>query len=207
MSRKGLLLIDLQNDFFTGGALAVPGAEAILPTVQALLNRPFDTVIATKDWHPANHVSFASNHPGRSPGDTLLVNGVVQHLWPRHCVAGSRGAEFAPGWDSTKVQHVIYKGTDPKIDSYSAFYDNQQLHQTELADLLAQLKIQELYVAGLATDYCVQYSVLDALSLGIATTVVVPGCRGVDLTPGDVQRSLETMRSSGAQLVLSPDAS
>lgn len=201
---KALLVVDLQNDFLPGGALAVHGGWEIVPIIDRLVCAPFDLKIATKDWHPYDHGSFASVH-GKSPGECVVLQGVNQTLWPVHCVQGSLGAEFASGWDVHQIQKVIYKGTDKDIDSYSTFFDNKHLKSTGLHDLLRAHGIRDVYIVGLATDYCVKYSVLDAVSLGYNAYVVTDACKGVDLRPGDSEMALQEMRSAGAHLIHSQD--
>lgn len=180
--KKALLLIDVQNDFLPGGALAVPEGDQILPCVYRLLQLPFDRKIASQDWHPQGHVSFID-------------------LWPVHCVAGSRGAELASPLPLAHWDRIIQKGTHPEVDSYSAFFDNEKLYSTELAQYLHQEKIDTLYVAGLATEYCVKFTVLDALQLGFHVYVVQEACRGVNLHSQDVERAWKEMERAGAHLV------
>jgi nicotinamidase/pyrazinamidase len=188
-----LILVDLQNDFFPGGALAVKGGEEVLPAVRALTALPFDLKVATKDWHPPLHMSFASTRH-RSIGE--VVEGQI--LWPDHCVQGTAGSDFAPGWPSDRVDEVFFKGTAPEIDSYSTFFDNGHLKSTGLGDYLKGQGIHTVVLAGLATDYCLKYSVLDALKLGFKVVVAYEGCRGVNLHPGDDQKALKEMQEAGA---------
>lgn len=198
-----LILVDLQNDFLPGGALPVKDGDAVIPLANKLLDHPFDLKIATKDWHPQDHGSFAVNHPQKKPGDMVILGGVDQVLWPVHCVQDTFGSDFAPGLHHEKIQKVFYKGTDNHIDSYSAFFDNNFLKSTGLDAYLKEKKIKTLYIAGLATDYCVLYSVLDATQLGFETYVIADACRGINLQPGNVAKSLEAMRLAGAHLVTS----
>jgi nicotinamidase/pyrazinamidase len=198
---KALLLVDIQNDFLPGGALAVRNSDELIPLINEIIHYPFEIVVATKDWHPADHGSFASNHAGKQPGDHINLGGLDQILWPVHCVQGTRGAEFAPGWDTTEVNKVIYKGTDPLIDSYSIFYDNGHRKSTSLENYLREKGVNEICVVGLATDYCIKYSVLDALQLGFRPFVLVDACRGIDINPGDSERALAVMREGGAVLL------
>lgn len=193
-------MIDIQNDFCPGGSLAVPEGDAVVPVANAL-QKEFDIVLATQDWHPPEHVSFASNHHGRSPGDQIDVGGIPQTLWPDHCVQGSRGAEFHPALDVLDVQAVFRKGVDPQIDSYSGFFDNSRLRSTGLGDYLDERGIDELWIVGLATDYCVRATALDAAELRLATYVVKEGVRGVDLAAGDSERALDDMREAGVHVV------
>ncbi len=199
---KALILVDLQNDFCPGGALAVKEGDQIVQIANEL-QKHFDLVVATQDWHPANHGSFAANHEGKSVGDIINLDGIDQILWPVHCVQDSPGAEFVAYLDSSKVDRIFQKGTDPMIDSYSAFFDNHHRKSTGLADYLKEKGVYELYIAGLATDYCVKFTALDAQKSGFKTTVIEDGCRGVDLEPGDVNRALEEMKKAGVNVVQS----
>ncbi len=197
---KALILVDLQHDFCPGGALPVPEGDAVIPLANALQGR-FDLVVATRDWHPANHASFAASHPGRKAGEVIELDGLAQVLWPVHCVEGTWGAEFHPALDRRRIAQVFRKGTDPRIDSYSGFFDNGRRHSTGLADYLRQRGVSEVFVCGLATDYCVKFTALDAVELGFATRVVLDACRGVDLQPGDVRRAVDEMQSRGVVMV------
>lgn len=198
--KSALILVDLQNDFLPGGALAVQEGDKVLPIANRLLRLPFDLKVASKDWHPKNHGSFAANH-GKQPGEKIQLQGIPQILWPSHCIQGTSGAEFASDWESALVDHVVYKGTDPTIDSYSAFFDNQHLRSTGLAEYLKERSISDLYVAGLATDYCVKFSALDARKLGFNVYVIPEGCRAVNLDPADEPRAYAEMRAAGVQIV------
>jgi len=162
--------------------------------------RHFDRIVATQDWHPADHGSFAVNHPGRRPFETVELDGLPQTLWPAHCVQYTGGALFAPGLDTRRIHRVFPKGTRREVDSYSGFYDNGRRHATGLAEWLRHEGVEALWVAGLATDYCVKATVLDALREGFRVTVVVEGCRGVNLQPGDSDRALEAMAAAGADI-------
>lgn len=197
---KALLLIDLQNDFFPGGALPVPWGDHIIPAVNELLKMKWDIIAASKDWHPRNHKSFASEHE-KNVGDIVQLHGVDQILWPEHCIQSTKGAEFFPGWDTSLVDTVIYKGTDPDVDSYSAFFDNDRKHATGLNEFFKEHQITDVYCAGLATDYCVRATVLDALDLGYKTYVVTDAVKGVDLYPKDSEEALNEMAQAGAVLV------
>lgn len=195
-----LLLVDLQNDFMPGGALAVPRGNEVIGTANRLA-AGFDHVVASQDWHPIDHGSFASQHPGREPGEVIDLAGIEQVLWPDHCVQGSFGSEFHEDLDRSQVDAVFRKGTDPRLDSYSAFFDNARRRSTGLAEHLAARGVEELWLLGLASDYCVKFSALDAVSVGLKTLVVEEGCRGIDLSPGDVARAWDEMRSAGVQIV------
>lgn len=205
--KKTLLLIDLQNDFCNGGALAVPDGDAVI----AVANRAMATcrqrgmpVAASLDWHPADHRSFAVN-VGEKVGTSGMLDDLPQTWWPVHCVQNSHGAKLHPELEKHGIQRLIYKGVHTNIDSYSAFYDNGHRSQTELDAWLRAQDIHALIVMGLATDYCVKYTVLDALKLGYSVEVLADGCRGVDLAPGDSQRALEEMRRQGAKLITLSD--
>ena len=193
---KALILVDLQNDFLPGGALAVSGGDEVIPIANQV-QKHFELVVATQDWHPADHGSFASNHEGREPGQVIDLNGLDQVLWPVHCVENTPGAAFVDGFDTSRVDRVFQKGTDPGIDSYSAFYDNDHKTSTGLAEYLRKKRVTDVYIMGLATDYCVKYTALDALGEGFRTFVIEDGCRGVELQPGDVDRALDRMRTLG----------
>jgi nicotinamidase/pyrazinamidase len=201
---KALILVDLQNDFLPGGALAVPQGDEIIPLADQLQQR-FDIVVATKDWHPPNHGSFALNHKGKKPGDRIILDGVEQILWPVHCVQNTQGAEFATSFDTNRIAHVFHKGTERNIDSYSTFFDNAHRRHTGLAHFLEKRGIKDVYLMGLALDYCVKYSALDARYLGLNTYVIVNGCRGIELESGDIDRALEEMKRAGAILMKSDD--
>jgi nicotinamidase/pyrazinamidase len=163
----------------------------------------FETVVATQDWHPRDHASFAANHPGRSPGDVIELDGISQVLWPAHCVQGTRGAELHEDLDRTRLAAVFRKGEDPRIDSYSGFFDNGHRKATGLGDWLRARDLRQLYVLGLATDYCVKFTVLDALALGFDVYVIEDGCRAVEREPGDGERALSAMRGAGATMLWS----
>lgn len=197
---RALVLVDLQYDFCPGGALAVPHGDETLAVARRLIPR-FDTVVATQDWHPADHASFAVNHPGTAPGQVIDLDGLPQVLWPPHCVQDTRGAALHDSIDPARLTAVIRKGEDPRIDSYSGFFDNGRRKATGLGDWLAQRGVRQLYVLGLATDYCVKFTVLDARSLGFDVWVVEDGCRAVELAPGDGERAFTAMRDAGATVI------
>ncbi|MCB0584118.1 MAG: bifunctional nicotinamidase/pyrazinamidase [Phaeodactylibacter sp.] len=201
---RALVVVDIQNDFCPGGALEVPEGDQVVPVANEMMKK-FNLVVATQDWHPANHGSFAANHPWRRPGDVIQLNGQEQILWPMHCVQGSFGAEFVPGLDTSCFRKVFVKGTDPEIDSYSGFFDNGHKKATGLGGYLQEQGVKEVYIQGLALDYCVKYSVLDALQLGFKTHVVIDGCRGVNLEEGDSDKAVAEMREKGAIIVKSAE--
>jgi nicotinamidase/pyrazinamidase len=196
-SMKALLLIDIQNDFLPGGALAVPAGDEVIAVANRLMPE-YELVIATQDWHPANHGSFASQHVGRSIGEIKQVHGLEQILWPDHCVQGSPGAELAAELDRESIHHMVQKGTDPTVDSYSGFFDNARRKSTGLAEFLRTKDVDEIHVLGLATDYCVSATVLDGLDLGFRVVLLAEGTRGVELRNGDCERAIEEMREAGA---------
>jgi nicotinamidase/pyrazinamidase len=197
---RALVLVDLQYDFMPGGALAVAHGDEVVPIAQQLMPK-FDTVIATQDWHPRDHASFAANHPGKAIGEMIELEGLPQVLWPTHCVQGTRGAEFHEMIDKKRITAVFRKGIDPTIDSYSGFFDNGHKKATGLADWIKERRISKLFVMGLATDYCVKFTVLDARQLGLEVILVEDGCRAVDLAPGDGDRAIAAMRDAGASVV------
>lgn len=198
--RSALILVDLQNDFLPGGALAVRDGDAILPVANRWLQK-CDLAVATQDWHPPNHLSFAENHPGKRSGDEIEIGGLRQKLWPAHCIANTPGAALADALDVSRVAHVVKKGTDSRVDSYSAFFDNGHLHGTGLAEYLREQGVETVYLLGLATDYCVKATALDAVKLGFNVKLVEEGCRGVNLVPGDVARALADLRAAGVEMI------
>ena len=202
---RALILVDIQNDFLPGGALAVPRGDEVIAVANAVAPR-FDVVVATQDWHPRDHGSFAANHPGRKVGDVIDLHGLPQVLWPVHCVQGTDGAALAPALDVSRVRRVFQKGTDAAIDSYSGFFDNGHRRSTGLADYLREQRVTDAHVMGLATDYCVKFTALDAVQrAGLQTQLIEDGCRGVNLRPGDSQAAIKVMRDAGVRVVWSSD--
>jgi len=199
---NALILVDIQNDFLPGGALPAADGNQILPVVNRLLPA-FELIVATKDWHPPNHGSFAANHPGKKPGDVIELNGLPQTLWPAHCVQDTPGAAFGPGFDTLRIRKVFRKGTDPGIDSYSGFFDNGHRKATGLGDFLKARQVEEVFIAGLTTDYCVKFTALDAIELGFKARVVEDACRGVNLQPDDAVKAIEEMKQAGVVVVRS----
>jgi len=193
---KALILVDIQNDFVPGGALAVPKGDEVIPIANQL-QRSFPHVVATQDWHPVNHVSFAANHPGKKPFEQTKPNGQPQTLWPVHCVRGSKGAELASGLDRAKISKIFRKGTDPAIDSYTGFFDNGHGKSTGLGEWLKSQGVTEVFVCGLATDYCVKFTALDAARLGFKTHFIEDASRGVNLQPDDVKNAMDEMKRAG----------
>ena len=199
---RALVLVDLQYDFCPGGALAVARGDETVAVANALVPR-FAVVVATQDWHPPGHKSFAVNNPGKQIGELAELGGLPQVMWPAHCVQGTHGAELHADLDRARLAEVFRKGTDPAIDSYSGFFDNGHQKATGLGDWLRGRGVTALHVLGLATDYCVKFTVLDAIELGFAVTLVEDGCRAVELAPGDGDRAIAAMRAAGASIVAS----
>ncbi|HHE55357.1 MAG TPA: bifunctional nicotinamidase/pyrazinamidase [Caldithrix abyssi] len=199
---RALILVDIQNDFVPGGALPVPEGDQIIPVVNQLLPA-FDLVVATQDWHPQNHGSFASNHPGKKIYDVIELNGLEQILWPDHCVQGTAGADFVPGLNMNPVEAIFRKGTDPGIDSYSGFFDNGRKKSTGLADYLKGRGIDEVYVVGLAGEFCVNYTILDAAELGFKTYLIKDATRPLDWQ--NFEQAMGNMRKHGVQIVENKD--
>lgn len=194
---KALLLIDIQNDFLPGGALAVANGNEVVSVANRLMHE-YDLVVATQDWHPEDHGSFVSQHPGHDVGETVVLDGLDQILWPDHCEQGTAGAEFAPELNTAGIDHVIQKGTDRNIDGYSGFFDNARRKATGMESYLREKDVDEVHVMGLATDYCVKFTVLDAVELGLKTVLLTEGIRGVELSEGDCERAIAEMESAGA---------
>ncbi|WP_212524986.1 bifunctional nicotinamidase/pyrazinamidase [Actibacterium sp. MT2.3-13A] len=195
---EALIVVDVQNDFCPGGALAVPGGDEVVPEINALLD-DFALRVFTQDWHPADHSSFASNHPGHKPFEVIEMPYGGQVLWPDHCVQDTRGAAFHPDLDTSKADHVLRKGFRPGIDSYSAFFENDRETETGLDDYLRERGITAVTIVGLATDFCVQYTALDAVHLGYKVTVLEHACRGIDLD-GSLEDARLSMLDAGVVL-------
>ena len=198
-----LLIIDVQNDFCPGGALAVPEGDTVVPNINKLVER-FDTVIQTQDWHPENHNSFASSHPDHEPFETIEVSYGEQTLWPDHCVQGSEGADFHPDLNIRKTQLIIRKGFREGIDSYSAFYENDNITPTGLSGYLRERGIDTLYITGLATDFCVKWSALDGLKEGFEIYIVKDAVKGIDME-GSVEQAWKEMQEKGAKRIVTND--
>ena len=196
-----LLIVDVQNDFCPGGALEVPRGDQIIPVINKL-SQKFDIVIQTQDWHPKEHSSFASSHSCKEPYETINMPYGEQVLWPDHCVQGSQGAQFHPDLDTQRSQLIVRKGFRKEIDSYSAFYENDDTTSTGLSGYLRERDIDKLYVVGLATDFCVKWSVLDGLKKGFRITVVEDAVKGIDID-GSVAQAWDEMQIAGAQRIQS----
>jgi nicotinamidase/pyrazinamidase len=200
-----LVVVDAQNDFCPGGALAVPEGDRIVPVANRLAER-FHHVVLTQDWHPRGHVSFASSHPGRKPYETITVSYGEQVLWPDHCIPGTPGAEFHPALDTRRAALIVRKGDNPQIDSYSALYENDHRTRTGLGGYLRERSLHRVFLAGLATDFCVQYSALDARREGFEVYVIEDAVRGIDLQ-GSLARAWGRMQESGVYRLREGDLS
>lgn len=199
MSEHALIVIDVQNDFCPGGALGVAGGDEIVPLINEMIGRT-EHVIMAQDWHPAGHSSFASSHPGAEAMSSIEMPYGAQTLWPDHCVQGSAGAEFHAGLDWQKAALVIRKGFNPGVDSYSAFFENDHKTPTGLSGYLRERGLRRLSFAGLATDFCVAFSAIDAAVLGFETSVNLNACRGIDIE-GSLDAACEKMRARGVSLI------
>lgn len=201
---SALVIVDLQYDFLPGGALPVVEGDRIIPIVNGL-QQQFDFVVATQDWHPANHASFAANHPGKTAGEVIDLDGLKQVLWPVHCVQGSHGAEFHRDLQTHTWRKVIRKGTHPRVDSYSGFFDNNRQGDTGLGSYLRENGIEQVFIVGLAADYCVKFTVLDSVSLGFTTILIADATKGVNLSPEDTANALQEMKNAGAKVIASTE--
>ncbi|MFW6172301.1 MAG: bifunctional nicotinamidase/pyrazinamidase [Elusimicrobiota bacterium] len=200
-SKKALVIVDVQNDFCPGGALAVPDGDKIITNINKISKSDqFHKVVATQDWHPENHVSFASNHD-KDPYETIKINDINQTLWPAHCVPGTKGAEFHPDLDIKPVDLIIRKGSNPSIDSYSAFLENDKKTETGLHYYLKGMEIDEISVCGLATNYCVYYTCLDGLKFGFKVNLLQNATKGIDQPEGSVKKALDNMKQNGVNIL------
>lgn len=195
-----LLIVDVQHDFLPGGALSVTGGDELIPIINAL-QAYFGHVVATQDYHPADHGSFAAQYPGKSPGERIDLAGLSQILWPVHCVQGSAGADFPASLEQLRWDTIFQKGKNPAVDSYSGFFDNARRGDTGLADYLKERGIDRVFVCGLALDYCVKFTALDAQSLGFTTFLITDATRAVNLHPQDGEAALREMQGAGIQLI------
>jgi len=203
LSRAALLVIDVQNDFIPGGQLPVAGGDLIVPLINRLA-RQFSQVIIAQDWHPPGHASFASRHPGKQPFDVIQLPYGEQTLWPEHCVQGTTGAGFHPDLDLPHAQLIIRKGCNPEIDSYSAFLEADRRTTTGLSGYLKERGVDTVYMVGLALDFCVMFSALDARAAGFTAYVVLDACRAIDMN-GSLQSAMERMQSAGVGLIQSTE--
>jgi nicotinamidase/pyrazinamidase len=199
---KTLIICDVQNDFLPGGSLEVPSGDEIIPVINRIQDK-FDLIVATQDWHPGNHISFASNNKNQKPFDQIEWQGMEQTLWPDHCVQGSKGAEFHPALEMNKTEAIFRKGMDPQVDSYSGFYDNRHIKNTGLAGYLRERKSEELFFCGLAADVCVWYSILDACKIGFSATLIEDATKPIDMKHFELIR--QKMKQSGIRIILSSD--
>ncbi len=197
---RALILVDLQYDFMPGGALAVARGDEVVKIANRVMPH-FSTVVATQDWHPPSHGSFAINHPGCKPYDLGTLGGAPQVMWPAHCVQDTHGAELHADLDRARFTEVFRKGTDANLDSYSGFFDNGHAKATGLGAWLKTRWIEQVYVLGLATDYCVKFTALDARSLGFDVKLIEDGCRAVELHPGDGDQAISELRGAGVTIV------
>jgi nicotinamidase/pyrazinamidase len=202
--KKALLVVDVQNDFCPGGALAIPAGDTVVPIINKI-QPVFDTIIATQDWHPPNHVSFAANHPAKNVYDVIPINDMSQVLWPAHCVSGTMGADFHSALETQRFQLILRKGMAPGLDSYSVFLENDKKTRTGLDGYLRSLEIKKIFLCGLATDYCVFYSARDAVSFGFETEVVIDACRGVDVPAGNIEMAVRQMKNIGVTFIYSAE--
>jgi nicotinamidase/pyrazinamidase len=196
---NALIIVDLQNDFCPGGALAVSGGDLIVPRINSIQPK-FNRIVATQDWHPANHGSFAKNHPGKKIGEMIELNGLQQMLWPVHCVQNTPGAELVAELDRSHIDQIFQKGIDPGFDSYSGFFDNGHRRSTGLDTWLRREGVDEIFICGLATDYCVKFTALDARQLGFETTLIADACAGVNLREGDSDAAIVEMQRAGVEV-------
>ncbi|MBX3719406.1 MAG: bifunctional nicotinamidase/pyrazinamidase [Parachlamydiales bacterium] len=201
---KALVIVDMQNDFMPGGALGVPEADQIVPAINQLSSQ-FPLVVATQDWHPQDHCSFATSHPGKKPGDVVQIKEMEQILWPVHCVRATKGAELIDTLNKEAIASCFYKGTDRWIDSYSAFFDNARRKSTGLSDYLKTRNVSHIYIAGVATEYCVLYSSFDAVDIGYSVVVISDLCRPINLQPNDEKKAYEAMAAKGVMIQTSAE--
>lgn len=201
---SALIIVDVQNDFLPGGTLAVGDGDQIIPVINDLQSK-FNHVIATQDFHPANHGSFAANHPGKNPGEFIQLAGLTQILWPVHCVQGSKGADFHSDLNQSQWEAIFQKGRNPEVDSYSGFFDNARRSDTGLGDYLKSKRINRVFVCGLALDYCVKFTALDAKSLGFETILIADATRAVNLHPKDGESAIEEMKAAGITVLTSKE--
>lgn len=202
--KDALIIVDVQNDFLPGGALAVPKGDEIIPVINAIQDK-FDFIVATQDFHPADHKSFAANNPGRQIGELIDLNGLSQILWPVHCVQGTEGAEFSKDLIKKTWRKVFQKGMNREVDSYSGFFDNAKRGDTGLSTYLKENQIDRVFICGLALDYCVKFTALDANELEFDTFLLTDATRAVNLNPEDGKDSLAELEAAGVKLITSND--
>lgn len=203
---KALLVVDVQNDFFEDGSLPVPDSYQIIPVINNLIEI-FDFKVFTQDWHPPNHKSFASNHPGKEVFDVIKLNGIDQILWPDHCVQESQGSQFQEDIKIPGDAPVFKKGKDPEVDSYSGFFDNKKGHSTGLGDFLKEKGVDEVFICGLAADVCVKFTALDSVELGFQTNLIADGTAAVNMNLDDYDKALIEMNKKGVNIYTSDELS
>ena len=203
-NRDILIVVDVQNDFCPGGALAVKEGNRIVPVINGIMDR-FQTIAATQDWHTTHHASFASSHPGKKPYEQIDLDGARQTLWPDHCVAGTAGAAFHPSLRDDRFNLIVRKGTNPSVDSYSAFLENDRKIKTGLDGYLKAVGAERLFLCGLATDYCVFFSAMDAADFGFTAFVILDACRGIDVPDNNIDRSIAEMKKKGIRIISAGD--
>ena len=204
MDNTALIIVDVQNDSLPGGALAVTEGDKIIPIINSL-QECFDIIIATQDWHPHNHKSFASQNTKNNIGDIIDLNGIQQILWPNHCINNTHGAEFSKDINNNRIDKIIQKGSNTEVDSYSGFFENDKISKTGLDEYLSEKKVNTVYICGLAMDYCVKYTAIDATSLGYKTFLVQDACKGVNINPNDSKNAINDMRENGVTIIDSID--
>lgn len=198
---KTLIVVDVQHDFFEGGALAVPNSNDIIPIINKLVDQ-FELVVFTQDWHPSKHFSFADNYKGKHPFDEIEIEGKKQVLWPVHCVQDTYGSDIHHDINYLLTKsYFVRKGLDPKVDSYSGFYDNEHAHSTGLTEFLLEKNVSDVYICGLATDYCVKYTAVDSVKKGFNTYVIADASRAVNLQPNDYDVAIDEMKSVGVEVL------
>lgn len=202
--RDALLIVDVQNDFLPGGALAVSSGDQIIPLVN-LIQSKFNFIVASQDFHPADHKSFAANNPGRKVGDIIDLDGLDQFLWPVHCVQGTDGADFSKALIQENWNKIFQKGMNPEVDSYSGFFDNAKRGDTGLSEFLKENQIERVFICGLALDYCVMFTALDALNEGFETFLITDATRPVNVKPTDGENSLRELAAAGIKLITSKE--
>jgi nicotinamidase/pyrazinamidase len=202
--RDALLIVDVQNDFLPGGALAVSSGDQIIPLVN-LIQSKFNFIVASQDFHPADHKSFAANNPGRKVGDIIDLDGLNQFLWPVHCVQGTDGADFSKALIQENWNKIFQKGMNPEVDSYSGFFDNAKRGDTGLSEFLKENQIERVFICGLALDYCVMFTALDALNEGFETFLITDATRPVNVKPTDGENSLRELAAAGIKLITSKE--
>ncbi len=199
-----LLIVDVQNDFLPGGALEVKNGDQIIPIINQI-QKEFQFIVATQDFHPTNHGSFANNHPGKKIGEYVTLGGLSQILWPEHCVQGTFGSEFHQDLNQNNWKTIFQKGKNPEVDSYSGFFDNARKESTGLGDFLMKEGIKRVYITGLALDYCVKFTALDAVSLGFETYLIVDASRAVNIEPMDGDFAIKEMEKAGVKIMTSQE--